>query len=405
MKNLIQIFGILSFTVLSVFWSCTSPKADNFFNNVVAIRDTIRGDDIIVADIHAFKDTVDLPLSIIAGEVEIIALDNEKKALFSSGNIYLSDNYIGVCSVKPVSFKLFERSSGKYLCDIGTCGNGPGEYQNIYSAQIDEKNGRIYILPMQSRGLLVFGLDGKPYRTIPFPIGEYDVQYDAPKGRFHVNEDGTITVAILPINSNQYVWTQDMDGHLIQKIDKFASVGVLRKLDYSSEILVGKNVGYFDPFLSISFNRLNYTLRRYNVSENRLELAFMVSNIHEVGTVIYYYSEIPGYFTGNFVPDVNQLSESNFTSAEPKHFIVDKHTLRGAYYRLKIDELGGIGVEPYFSEGYFIMNSSAIGLKNKLQDLLNGRETKDPAMRKRIEELNNSINEEDNNIIMLAKLE
>ena len=131
---------------------------------------------------------------------------------------------------------------------------------------------------------------------------------------------------------------------------------------------------------------------------------FTVKNIQDLQPPYYSYSQIPGYFLGNYTPGMEQSGPNSFSGLPPRLFIVDKKTLHGAYYKLKIDELGGVNGWPNFSDGYFVMNSSAIALKENLQKLLDGGEVKDTATRKKMEELNNSINEEDNNITILARL-
>ena len=401
MKKLTKTFGVFAILASFAYISCSSPKTTQLSDSPVAIVEQVGNDKIITADIHAFKDTVDILLSSIAGKLEIIPLESKIEAFFKYGTLSISDNYIGIRTNEPASFKLFDRK-GNYLRDIGMRGNGPGEYRNIYSATIDEKNGKIYILPWQTSTLLVFGLDGTRYPSIPFPIGEEGMQYYAPKGIFRVNEDATVTVAVLPVvGTASYVWTQDIQGNLIKSIGVPASI---EYVDYSSEIAAGNNTGDFDPFWMIYGNKSNDPLYKYSLSENRMIPIFTVKNIQDMEPPYYSYSQIPGYFIGERIPGMVRNEYGWYSALRPKYFIVDKNTLHGAYYKLKIDELGGIDVDPYFSEGYFIMNSSAIGFKEKLQKLLDGRDIKDSAMRKKIEELNNSIDEEDNNIVILGKL-
>ena len=256
MEKITKTFGLLAILASFTCTSCSSHKTTQLSDAPVAVIEQVGNDKVVTADIHAFKDTVDILLSSIAGKLEIIPLETKSEALFSWGKIAISDNYIGVSTSSPASFKLFDRK-GKYLRDIGTMGNGPGEYRMIYSSQIDEKNGKIYILPWQTRNLLVFGLDGTVYPPIPFPEGSENERYWAPKGVFNVNGDGTITVAALPLGGSDPLWKQDMEGNLIKNIDIPVTIG---QVDFSSEMEAGMNMGDFDPFRMVFGSKSNNPL-------------------------------------------------------------------------------------------------------------------------------------------------
>lgn len=108
--------------------------------------EVINGDSIWVCNLSALKDTVVLPLSYFADELQIVKLDNRDEALVPVRNVIISDNYILVWGKDQTPFKLFDKA-GKFLANVGAFGQGPGEYQLIYDAQIDEDGGRIYLLP------------------------------------------------------------------------------------------------------------------------------------------------------------------------------------------------------------------------------------------------------------------
>ena len=86
----------------------------------------------------------------------------DERAFLSAHNteVLISDNYIGVYCYEKFPFKLFRRSDGKYLRDIGGYGQGPGEYSAVQMAQIDEEHNRIYILPALLNKLFIYDLEG-----------------------------------------------------------------------------------------------------------------------------------------------------------------------------------------------------------------------------------------------------
>jgi hypothetical protein len=356
------------------------------------------GVEMISANINDFRNKVKLPLSELAEKIEIVRLETRNEALFQWGNVVLSDNYIGMVCSNPKAFKLFDRK-GKYLRDIGREGRGPNEYGNIYSAAIDEKSQTIYILPWQATQLLVFGMDG----THKEPI---KLAHRAGKGVFTVNADGTFSFAVVPIGGAPvWAWTQDKTGKVINEIAAPAG----RRMDFSSEIAAGRNAGGFDPFVMMYGNTDNDVLCNYDIRAGKMVPLFTVENIQSKKPPFYGYTQLPRHFIGNYAPGMGETrtdarGNTSSTSLPPVHFIVDRKTLQGAQYDLVIDELGGLGAWPNFSQGCFIYNAAAVNLKDKLEKLLSGGKIKDPAVKKRVTDLNNSIKEEDNNVVMIAKL-
>jgi len=388
---------------------CSPSVNDELFSNTVAKRMTVDKDKVVVADFTAFKDTVILPLSYLAEDLEMIRLDNSDKALFKYGHVFLSENYIGMLCYQPSSFKLFDRKTGKYLRDIGTRGNGPGEYHNIYSAQIDENAGNIYILPWQATQLLVFGIDGSLKEPIPFPASTEKHRYEAPKGQFHVSDDGILSMTVLPFYPI-YAWQQDLKGNLLVALEKPESMGRINysQMNFSSEVVVGKNTGAFDPFLMIFDNQSNDMLAHFCLEEKRMVPVFTVKNIQNILPPYYSYYELPKHFTGYYIPGMVPVEDSPNTRVgqAPRYFIIDKESLKGAYYKLVIDDFGNMPVEGdalVFREGYYIGNMAAELVKTQIASLLEKGGLTEP-MAKKLKDFDAQFDEEDNNIVFLAKL-
>ena len=362
--------------------------------NPVAEKVKSDGVEIISADVNAFRNTVTMPLSELAGPLEIVRLETRNEALFEYGQVFLTDNYIGIATSNPRSFKLFDRK-GKYLRDIGHEGRGPGEYGMIYSAAIDEASQTIYIMPWQATELLVFGIDGTIKELVK-------LAYRAGKGVFNVNPDGTLSVAVVPAfgSSPSWVWTQDRAGKVINEVP----VPDGRQMDFNSEIGAGRNTGRFDPFLMMYNNPGNDNLGYYDAKAGKMMPVFTVANIQSKKPPFYSYTELPRHFIGNYAPGMEQVSENTSQSLPPVNFIVDKKSLQGAAYSLVVDELGGLAAGNNFSHGYYIASWAAIRLKTQLEKLISSGDIKDPATLKRATDLNNSIKEDDNNVIFIAPL-
>jgi hypothetical protein len=87
--------------------------------------------------------------------------------------------------------------------------------------------------------------------------------------------------------------------------------------------------------------------------------------------------------------------------------IVDKKTLKGAFFKLENDFLGNIEIEwPIYSfnNGYFIRNYDPGDLFDALEKLLQSGKKLSPEMRDKLTKLKDSITDNDNNYILYAKL-
>lgn len=92
---------------------------------------TAQGDTVVSCRVVDVKETITLPLSDIVDSLEIIKLDNRDEALIGSYALLVGNRYIGARYVRQ-PYKLFTRQ-GQFVCDVGTVGQGPGEYTTRYT--------------------------------------------------------------------------------------------------------------------------------------------------------------------------------------------------------------------------------------------------------------------------------
>ena len=185
-----------------IFYSCNKnhQEAENGVLDkspiVGKIVTTHNQDKLIVCDISLLKDTIDLPLSFLISDFDIINLDNRVEALITEneGGVEVSDNYIGIHS--STGYKLFDRE-GRYISTLSSRGQGPEEYLiSIYDSYIDEAESCVYLLPMMSKNILTYDLQGNAQKSIP-------LAFNVGKGRFRVNTQGKhVDIFTLPFDSN-----------------------------------------------------------------------------------------------------------------------------------------------------------------------------------------------------------
>lgn len=362
----------------------------------------VGNDKILACEETLLADTVRFPLSYFAEEMEIIKLDSRDEALVGQTGITVSDNYLLAHSgYPPKAFKLFDRK-GTYIADVGAVGEGPGEYRTVYDAQIDEQNQRIYLMPWQSDKLLVFDMQGKALEPIPLGIR-------CPKANIQVDADkGTVTVVSLPWPQlPSFIWTQDMEGKHLQDL---APGHLAVTPNFNTEVCCYSNIGKTVDFSLYCMDPTRVdSLYQYDAAANRLQPVFTFHHKAADPVPWHGYCEWPHHFVGNFSgPPVVQQHErgTTMTPGETFHYIIDKKTGKGAYFKLYNDYFGNleIGYPSYaFSNGYFIRNIEPGVLLADIEKALKNKDIPEE-MRKELTELQGSMNEDDNNYVLIARL-
>ena len=141
----------------------------------------------------------------------------------------------------------------------------------------------------------------------------------------------------------------------------------------------------------------------YNTAANRLDPKFTL-DFKGRPWKIHSYGELPNHFIGDITIE-KKLTETTSTTEYPAKFIVDKHTLKGAFYKIHNDYLGDIPLEwPTFYNGYYVWNVDPGDLIDQLDAQLKNNTSLKEKARKRLQEIRNDIRESDNNYIFYAKL-
>ena len=364
---------------------------------VVAHIEEINGDTLTVAHLEQLKDTVCIPLSNLVEELQIVALDKKEEAMVNIADISLSENYILVAGFRSPC-KLF-RKDGTYVGKIGEYGTAKGEYKYVYDAQIDEKNGRIYLLPWYGRGILVYRFDGTFEKAIPLHA-KYPRLY-APKGIFQVDaENNRIAVVSLPFKNLPHVaWVQDMEGNRMQEIP----IAHLKlEPNSSNEVRGSKATDALSFHISPFFELRQDSLYHWDMQQQKLIPRFTI-DFGEKPIPLHVYYELPLYYFAE-ISGTKQMTEDSYVSDRETYFLVDKATLRGSFCHIYNDYLCDEPSDLVIgNNGYFIENVAPDVLKERIETFLQASPDLNEARRQRLLALKDSISENDNNYIIYGK--
>ena len=393
-----SIVHIIVFGVLAACTSCNTTHSSIWEEMpVVAHVETLDGEPLTVCHLDQLKDTVHIPLSELVEDLHIVKLDNREEAMVNIADISLSENYILVAGFRSPC-KLF-RKDGTYVGKIGEYGTAVGEYKDVYDAQIDEKNGRIYLLPWYGRGILVYRFDGTFEKAIPLHA-KYPRLY-APKGIFQVDaENNRIAVVSLPFKNLPHVaWVQDMEGNRMQEIP----IAHLKlEPNSSNEVRGSKATDALSFHISPFFELRQDSLYHWDMQQQKLIPRFTI-DFGEKPIPLHVYYELPLYYFAE-ISGTKQMTEDSYVSDRETYFLVDKATLRGSFCHIYNDYLCDEPSDWVIGRnGYFIENVAPDVLKERIETFLQASPDLNEARRQRLLALKDSISENDNNYIIYGK--
>ena len=117
-----RLLALINIVCCSIWTGCSSVNIKTLDECPVVIQtETIAGHPLTVCDQKLLNDTLQIPLSLLAENLEIIHFDNREEALMGEHQVVLSDNYMLVWHSDVQPAKLFDRK-GKFLTTIGAKG-------------------------------------------------------------------------------------------------------------------------------------------------------------------------------------------------------------------------------------------------------------------------------------------
>ena len=217
-----------------------------------------------------------------------------------------------------------------------------------------------------------------------------------------ISKAGTLIASTLPFrDAEAIIWQQTIEGELLRSI---APGHLSIWPDYSNEIVAYKS-GKNYSFNLLTVATRNDSVYHYDVENNKLIPVFTIDfNMDKIP--IHSYNETKRYFMG-MLSTPKQLTTTTAVSSNIRYYFVDKQTLKGSFFTLENDYLGGLEIPRplfLFSDDYFVYNVEPSNLLQQIEEALRKSDDITPDNRSKLTKLKESIDEDENNYIFYSKM-
>ncbi|WMI93114.1 6-bladed beta-propeller [Bacteroides fragilis] len=370
-------------------------------------------DQLYTLDVSSVDKTVcEIPLSDLLESFEIVKLENRPEAFSKMWKGFIDEDFIGLFA-HPDPLKLFTRE-GKFICNIGGVGEGPGEYFSVIHASFDKNNNRAYLSDFRGNQIKVYELSSGtflPEETILLPE-----QCHFPK--FYIDsKEKELTVFHIPFQASKtdtrykernvnFGWVQDFKGNILQSVsaEEYAIPA-----NFSSSLHLDVFQGD-PPVLTVRLADINATrndtLYYYDKARNELIPRFTTNLpsdplylIRVVESTLYYYA-----YGQKYTVEANPEYLEKLWTIQ-----VNKSTKEARYIEVVNDYLGGIEFEfsfflNYINREYFFKSYEPLELKDLLEGVLQNNTSLSDKKRRELTKLKDSLHENDNNVLLIGKL-
>lgn len=347
----------------------------------------------------------EIKLSDIIDDINYIPLETKRECLIGSpSEIRFTENFFFVKNHLPPSLCQFDKT-GRFITNIGQQGKGPGEFNRLRSFCIDKRNENAILYAKHPDKLLIYGFDGnlknivscpddQPVNEIEtFSIDNYILMFANYNGKTkHSYQCFTMQNTLI----NKAVIPQSFSRN-----GSFSIMPEFSFYTYSNSLNVKENI-LNDTIYSIFDNKfipkyvLNFGQNTFPVKA-RQERATYLKNMHE-------YVVLKNIFESkNFLIFIYRFNKKIFVGFYHKNTMTTSLMENDG---IKNDFDSGPDFHPIYQK-----NNILVGFIDayKFIEYVNSRAFKNstpkfPEKKKQLEILANSLNENDNPILMLVKL-
>ena len=341
-------------------------------------------------DYATVGDKRQVKLSDIIDKLDVVKMDNSADALFKRDWVYLSDNYIvakdGSRDMRPA--KIFDKK-GRYIAPIGGIGRGPGEYTSVYDILIDENMGAIYLTQFSSRVINQYDLNGKF-------IKEIELGATLNKPRLFNNGDSTISVVNLSFNDRKNAFV----AATFNPFTNEKTILTCQELGTNFENEEGAGVGFNNEV----FSYRNCIGNTFNFSYNDNHLLKYDPSNNSISSVLDF--SLPENMRQDHWCVYNELPNSilvHIVGPNGKTIEISKNDGSAAEVEYVNDLLGGFETGMLFQDGYYFKMYEPRNLKDGISEFIKSNDVDDDT-NATLMQLINSVDDDDNNILLIGKL-
>jgi hypothetical protein len=256
---------------------------------VIVVSCSSNNNETLVVNLDEIIDSKSIVnLSDFASEVFYVPLESCKEALIGNiQKIIIVGDRIYVSDISSVGSRLLlYNSKGRFLRQIGSVGNGPGEYGQISDFSLGVDNNELIVISNNKKNILRYCLDGD-FIGNGFDVGD-DVSLHYYKGMYYSHYP-----------SNMLFYKNDREFQLMIR-DKSGEV-------ISSQYPVDKSKGsYLNPFIEFATFSQNKHACFYHVPKDNVLYQIQDSNI--VVTKKYSFGKYS--FSPDFIWDYNNIQKA-----------------------------------------------------------------------------------------------
>lgn len=379
----------LSISLLILLVLGCTPKAPNTLQEDIV-------EEFFLISATDVKDTATVYIEDLVEHFEVVQLENTKEAYCAPITMYITDKYIGLTSNEANGvYKLFSRD-GRFMCNVGANGQGPGEYTWPLYHQIDEESETIYLNTFNASKIMTYDFKGKFKKDIP-------LAHVLNKGSFRVDCEQDIVYCFdVPFGNAPFIWKQNLDGEIKGEV-KYYPYAVAPDFGNDVQTLYNTNSLYTSVFVYARTANMKDSLYHYYPETNQLKPIFSISfadkkqSYSYINTPLNFYVQLYIGYT-----DKNSM----YTTVRTEFIKIDKQTRQGCFMRLSSKSYGNLPINLYYAQfryGYFYTWMEPVELREQLADIIESS-TMDEITKNRVQKLHDSLSENDNNVLLIGKL-
>jgi len=367
-----------------------SPKGDGSVSEII-----VNGNKMYVSSLNDLKpDIATIPLSSLVEYCELVQLESVEDAYFNPQFTTVTDKYIGVRDrTQGGSYKLFDRS-GKFLCNVGSIGRGPGEYlTGPYDDIIDDKNELVYLAPFMEDKILVYSTLGQYLKDIVAPLR-------LNKAKIFLS-DGILTVVHMPFPDDRAVVLQ-FDVNTGEVLKEVVPPAHLIAPNYDGEIFSTKNASGIFDFVHTSSD----TLYHFDVKNNKILPTFTMTYNTSENTWKYIYQLNKEMYITNVSKFDRELNMGRGGYAFVGFVATDLTSKTSSWIKIVNDYYGNmpVSISPVTARnGYWVHNIQPEDLMDNIETRLAERDCSE-SDRQALTKLLSTLEVGANNVVFIGKL-